>query len=126
LHDDSIESKLVDEIDVRLENMKTNCDLQWRLNKTLTPEQTINSIPISITVACSLTGSESFVVVFKNPTLIKDIANNAFQQTYLTASASRYSFIPASEGEAVAASGATISAASLLTLGLVIGMVALQ
>ncbi len=90
------------------------------------PNQTITILPIAVTVACSLTGSETFAVVFRQPSLFKDVAGNSFQQPYLTVAARRYSYISTSELQAVQASGATISAASLISLGLVIGVIALQ
>ncbi len=71
-------------------------------------------------------GVENFVVTFTQPTLFKDVAGNPFRQPYVIAAAKRLSYMPASEKETVAAAGTTLSTASLITLGVVIGIVALQ
>ena len=121
-----IEFIFVEMFQVMLENTQKACDMQWHLNKTLKRNETMTSIPISVSVSCSLTGSEHFVVQFKHHTWLKDMAGNSLGQEYVTAPALRLSYLSASEAQAVGASGATLSAASLLTLGLLIGILAFQ
>lgn len=94
--------------------------MQWKIKDNFTKNAIKTSIEFGITVDCSLSGAEIFVLIFDFPRNIEDIWGNKFQQKILQANSFTYYYVSQAEAQIVAGAGGSFSMSSLATLGIVI------
>lgn len=98
----------------------------WSLKNNFTKNSIQTFIEFEITTECSLSGTEVFVLILKNPKLITDQWGNRFQQSILQANSYRYTYISETEKQVLTSTGAGFSTSSYITLGFVVIAVIFQ
>ena len=103
-------------IKIKLENANPNCQMNWNLMNYFTQDSIILSAKFAISVKCTLSGLEIFVLSFDYPNQITDPWGNKLQQKRLETKAFKYYYYPEDESKAVEGVGTTFSLSSTLIL----------
>ncbi len=109
-----------------VENGKGECATEWEFKDPISPFVPFTTMKLSLTVTCSLSGVENFVVRFHESTAIQDLSGNPLGFAYLTAGTRRHPYLSAAEDDFVQASAATLSWANLITYLIVMAIVTMQ
>jgi len=113
---------------IQLEGTKENCNMSYQVCSRIDHDILINSLKICTFVECSLKGKvEEFIVDFRNVSdFMQDFGQNKLITSTIRIKSIRYLYVSDVQQIAVESTGNFFRTATLLTLGLVLGMNLIQ
>jgi len=120
-------AELINSTKITISGNATECPFTWSFTNLFNTNDQLSNFQISLDLECSLRGkAETFTINFTDPQMISDPGNNKLYTPVIEARAQRFLYIPNGAKQALAGAGNFLSASSLATLILVVGVNLLQ
>ena len=111
---------------VSIKGATKDCNLVWSFLEWPAFMATVNSLHLSVVYTCTLSGNEDFLVVFQDPSAIRDLDGNPMEQSVVRLRTRAWTSMSTAAKKGLEAAGSSLSVASLLTLLMFVALLAFQ
>jgi len=108
---------------VTLEGAKQGCEFIWYLSNSFPACKSFNNLTIQTYPNCSLSANaQIFIIRFTNPNHITDLSGNQMTTSTYIVRSKKYTYIPASQENALNGAGSAFDSSSTITFIIMIGV----